>query len=151
MFAIAKTRLILVVDYTKVTLQKELQTEMKIKEVFLANRPEHAPTAADFGTREIDCPCALPDGGFSNESLPRGGLLVKLAWISVDPYMRNRMRPVGPSYAPAWEIGGTIDGFAVGQGGFQNYWTKLTFALSLALIVSRATVIPFWNRLELLL
>lgn len=88
---------------------------MKIKEIFLANRPEHAPTAADFGTREIDCPCALQDGGFSNESLPQGGLLVKLAWISVDPYMRNRMRPVGPSYAAAWEIGGTIDGFAVGQ------------------------------------
>ena len=88
---------------------------MKIKEIFLVSRPDHAPTPADFGTREIDCPCALPDGGFSNESLPRGGILVKLAWISVDPYMRSRMRPVGPSYAASWEIGQTIDGFAVGQ------------------------------------
>ena len=88
---------------------------MKIKEIFLANRPDHAPTPDDFGTREIDCPCALPDGGFSNESLPKGGILVKLAWISVDPYMRSRMRPVGPSYAASWEIGQTIDGFAVGQ------------------------------------
>jgi NADPH-dependent curcumin reductase CurA len=34
--------------------------------------------------------------------------------MSVDPYMRGRMRP-GPSYAPPWEIGQTMQGGAVGR------------------------------------
>src|SRR4051812_48015980 len=34
--------------------------------------------------------------------------------MSVDPYMRGRMRP-GPSYAPPWEVGDTMQGGAVGR------------------------------------
>jgi NADPH-dependent curcumin reductase CurA len=34
--------------------------------------------------------------------------------MSVDPYMRGRMRP-GPSYAPPWQLGETMQGGAVGR------------------------------------
>jgi NADPH-dependent curcumin reductase CurA len=43
-----------------------------------------------------------------------GQVVVQMLVMSVDPYMRGRMRP-GPSYAPAWEVGATMKGGAVGR------------------------------------
>jgi NADPH-dependent curcumin reductase CurA len=43
----------------------------------------------------------------------RGELLVRNIFMSVDPYMRGRMRP-GKSYVAPFELGKTLDGGAVG-------------------------------------
>jgi NADPH-dependent curcumin reductase CurA len=40
--------------------------------------------------------------------------VVSMLAMSVDPYMRGRMRS-GPSYAAAWEVGATMSGGAVGR------------------------------------
>ncbi|EGO00257.1 hypothetical protein SERLA73DRAFT_160203 [Serpula lacrymans var. lacrymans S7.3] len=50
------------------------------------------------------------------ESVPvQGGVLVKTLALSLDPYMRNRMRPVDvPGDMPALPLGETVTGFGVG-------------------------------------
>lgn len=55
---------------------------------------EHLVYEADVETIDLD-----------NVPL-NGGVLVKTLYLSVDPYMRNRMRdPSIPSYAPALDLG----------------------------------------------
>ncbi|KAF6755039.1 alcohol dehydrogenase [Ephemerocybe angulata] len=47
--------------------------------------------------------------------IPDGGFLVKTLYLSVDPYMRGRMRePDVKSYAPPFIVGQPIDGYGVG-------------------------------------
>ncbi|GAA5831826.1 hypothetical protein JCM11251_003900 [Rhodosporidiobolus azoricus] len=44
-----------------------------------------------------------------------GGILVKVAALSLDPYMRGKMRdPKIQSYTPAYEVGKPLEGYAVG-------------------------------------
>jgi hypothetical protein len=43
-----------------------------------------------------------------------GQVVVRMIVMSVDPYMRGRMRS-GPSYAPPWEVGEVMKGGAVGR------------------------------------
>ncbi len=43
-----------------------------------------------------------------------GEILVRNSYLSVDPYMRSRMRDV-KSYVPPYEVGKVMDGGAVGQ------------------------------------
>jgi NADPH-dependent curcumin reductase CurA len=69
----------------------------------LAARPHGEPTPDDFRLVERE----HPDPG-------EGQVLVRLLVMSVDPYMRGRMRS-GPSYAAPWEIGETMRGGAVGR------------------------------------
>jgi NADPH-dependent curcumin reductase CurA len=69
----------------------------------LAARPRGEPTPEDFRLVELERPD--PD---------EGQVVVRMIAMSVDPYMRGRMRP-GPSYAPAWEVGETMKGGAVGR------------------------------------
>ena len=69
----------------------------------LAARPHGEPTPEDFQLVETE----RPDPA-------EGQVVVRMLVMSVDPYMRGRMRP-GPSYAPAWEVGATMQGGAVGR------------------------------------
>jgi NADPH-dependent curcumin reductase CurA len=69
----------------------------------LAARPHGEPTPDDFRLVERE----HPDPG-------EGQVVVRLLVMSVDPYMRGRMRS-GPSYAAPWEIGETMRGGAVGR------------------------------------
>jgi NADPH-dependent curcumin reductase CurA len=69
----------------------------------LAARPHGEPTPGDFRLVELE----RPDPA-------EGQVVVSMLAMSVDPYMRGRMRP-GPSYAPAWEVGETMKGGAVGR------------------------------------
>lgn len=73
------------------------------REVRLRTRPEGTPDAADFELVEVDVrdPAA-------------GQVLVRNAWMSVDPYMRGRMRDE-PSYADPWAVGAVMQGGAVGH------------------------------------
>src|SRR3954463_1777438 len=69
----------------------------------LAARPHGEPTPDDFRLVELERPDPAD-----------GQVVVRMLAMSVDPYMRGRMRP-GPSYAPPWEIGETMQGGAVGR------------------------------------
>jgi len=66
-------------------------------------RPRGEPAAADFELAEVELPEPAD-----------GEVLIRNAWLSVDPYMRARMNAVR-SYAPSYELGQPMYGGAVGQ------------------------------------
>ncbi|MDQ6698666.1 MAG: NADP-dependent oxidoreductase [Acidobacteriota bacterium] len=76
---------------------------MTNKQIILASRPEGLPKESDF--RLIETP--VPD-------LQEGHALVRVLYLSVDPYMRGRMSGV-KSYAAPFEVGEVITGGAVGR------------------------------------
>lgn len=105
-------------------------TDRTAKAVFLRAYPQGAPTADDFETRDV----AVPAPG-------DGEMLCRTVWMSVDPYMRGRMRPDVKSYIPPFSLdeplsGGAVseviesnlDGFAPGDlvvdftGGWKEYY-----------------------------
>ena len=69
----------------------------------LAARPHGEPTPEDFRLVEVEHPDPQD-----------GQVVVRMLVMSVDPYMRGRMR-AGKSYAAPWEIGETMKGGAVGR------------------------------------
>jgi NADPH-dependent curcumin reductase CurA len=73
------------------------------REVVLTARPQGEPQESDFEVR--DAPDAAPGDG---------EVLVRNVFVSVDPYMRGRMTGVR-TYVGPYEIGGPIDGGAVGR------------------------------------
>ena len=73
------------------------------REWHLAARPHGEPTPEDF--RLVEVPVPEP---------AEGQVVVRVVVMSVDPYMRGRMRS-GPSYAPPWEVGEVMRGGAVGR------------------------------------
>ena len=75
----------------------------RTREIHLASRPQGWPTPDDFDLVEVDLP-ALGDDE----------VLVANHVMSVDPYMRGRMNDV-KSYVPPFEVGGPLDGGAVGE------------------------------------
>ena len=107
-------------------------TERTGKAVFLKAFPQGAPRADDFEIRDI----AAPAPG-------KGEMLCRTIWMSVDPYMRGRMRPDVKSYIPPFSLdeplsGGAVsevvesnlDGFAPGDlvvdfsGGWKEYYVS---------------------------
>ena len=68
----------------------------------LARRPDGVPSTDDFRLEEN----ALP-------ALQDGQALVRVDHISVDPGMRSRLS--GDSYAPALELGATIESAGIGK------------------------------------
>jgi NADPH-dependent curcumin reductase CurA len=100
------------------------------REIRLKERPEGVPTREVFELVET----AIPE--------PKAGeILVRNIWMSVDPYMRGRMRDV-PSYVDPFQIGKALEGGCVGQVvasnnkdfskgdyvlsmlGWREYWTS---------------------------
>ena len=77
---------------------------MKSREVRLAARPQGTPQESDFELAEVDVPDETADGE----------LLIRNAFLSVDPYMRGRMNDVR-SYVPPFELGEVMTGGAVGE------------------------------------
>jgi NADPH:quinone reductase len=76
---------------------------MQNKEIRFASRPAGMPTLDNFQTVETDVP-----------QLGDGEVLVRTLYISVDPYLRGRMRE-GRSYVPPFEIGQVIVSQVVGE------------------------------------
>ena len=72
------------------------------REIRLAARPRGTPTPSDFELAEVE----LPDPG-------EGEILVRNAFVSVDPYMRARMNDA-KSYVPPFALGEALRGGAVG-------------------------------------
>ncbi len=72
-------------------------------EIRLASRPQGWPTPDNFSLAEVE----LPDPA-------DGQVLVRNAFMSVEPYMRGRMNDA-KSYVPPFEIGKALSGAAVGK------------------------------------
>jgi NADPH-dependent curcumin reductase CurA len=76
---------------------------VRAREIQLAARPQGEARESDFRLTEVD----LPDPG-------AGEVLIRNAWMSVDPYMRGRMNDA-ESYVPPFELDRPLDGGAVGE------------------------------------
>jgi len=75
----------------------------EMQRIVLASRPDKAPTPANF--RLETAPVPVPG---------KGQMLVRVIWLSLDPYMRGRMDD-GPSYASPVGLGDVMEGGAVGE------------------------------------
>ena len=78
-------------------------TILTSREIRLASRPEGVPVAANFTMARMELP-----------PLEEHQVLVRNTFISVDPYMRGRMKE-GASYVPPFVIGEAMEGGAVGS------------------------------------
>ncbi len=74
----------------------------KNTQVFLAQRPLGEPGDECFGFREVDIP-----------ELSENQVLIRVCWLSLDPYMRGRMNDM-KSYADPLQIGDVITGESAG-------------------------------------
>lgn len=78
-------------------------SDNQMQRVVLAARPQGAPKETDFRYESADMP-----------SPGDGEILVRVIWLSLDPYMRGRMDE-SKSYAKAVEIGEAMEGGCVGE------------------------------------
>ncbi len=75
----------------------------KSQQIVLASRPQGVPTQSNFKMASAEVP-PIEDGEF----------LVKNDWMSVDPYMRGRMKD-GDSYVPPFQIDQPLEGGCIGK------------------------------------
>ena len=73
-------------------------SELKAQQIVLASRPKGPPTAESFRLENVPLP-----------ALPPGGLLLRVLYLSLDPYMRGRMDDAR-SYAKPVGIGEVMQG-----------------------------------------
>ena len=71
------------------------------KQIILKSRPEGKPSLKDFETQEINAP-------------QKEGILLETKYISVDPYLRGRMRDE-KSYIPPFEVGKPLESMIVSE------------------------------------
>lgn len=76
---------------------------MKTKEIYLNSRPVGWPVADNFAIRDAEV-----------VELEDDQVIVKVLWLSVDPYMRGRMNEQRQYIAP-FELGDAINGGGIGQ------------------------------------
>ena len=76
----------------------------KAKAIFLNAYPAGMPELSSFETREVERP-----------SPGEGEMLCRTVWMSVDPYMRGRMRPDIKSYIPPFSLDAPLEGGAVAE------------------------------------
>lgn len=82
---------------------------METRRWILASRPEGEPEVDDFDTETLTLETPGP-----------GDVLVRTRYVSVDPYMRDRMAP-GESYASPWDVGDEIPAGGVGEVVSSNH------------------------------
>mgnify|MGYP000371514925 CR=1 FL=1 len=74
------------------------------REIHLVAYPKGMPTPEMY--KIVDAPVREPG---------EGEILMRVIWMSVDPYMRGRMNPHVKSYIPPFQLNEPLDGGAVGQ------------------------------------
>src|SRR6188472_2499238 len=74
------------------------------QEIRLKQYPKGMPTEDIFELAKVDVP-----------QPKEGEFLVRNIWMSVDPYMRGRMRETKRSYIPSFQLGKPLEGGCVGQ------------------------------------
>jgi len=92
----------------------------KNQRILLASRPHGAPTPDNFKLDEADIPIPGP-----------GEILLRILYLSLDPYMRGRMDDAA-SYAAPVPLGGVMEGGTVAQIVTSNHpgYTAGEFVLS---------------------
>src|SRR5206468_729539 len=88
---------------TKRPKQEGLSTMITSREIRLKSRPPGMPSADNFELATVSVPRPAP-----------GEVQVQNLWMTVDPYMRNRMAHRA-SYAPSSEPGKEVHGGAIGE------------------------------------
>src|SRR5262245_46566702 len=78
-------------------------TDQSLVRIVLASRPEGAPVPENFRAERADIPIPA-----------EGEVLLKVLYLSLDPYMRGRMSEE-KSYAAPVEIGGVMVGGTVAE------------------------------------
>src|SRR6201987_1753416 len=76
-------------------------SETAVRQIVLASRPKGPPTPENFRLEEVPMPSAPP-----------GGLLLRVLYLSLDPYMRGRMDD-RKSYAKPVGVGDVMTGESV--------------------------------------
>jgi NADPH-dependent curcumin reductase CurA len=79
-----------------------MESPLRSQRIVLAKRPEGAPLSSDFRKEE-----------FTLRELLAGEVLLKVDYLSIDPYMRGRMSE-GKSYVPPIELNGLMEGEGIG-------------------------------------
>ena len=74
------------------------------REIRLKSRPAGMPAPENFEVAGVPVPAPA-----------EGQILVRNLWMSVDPYMRGRMKPGRGSYVPPFEVGEVLEGGAIGE------------------------------------
>ncbi len=101
------------------------------REICLTEYPVGMPSENNFKLVQVEIPEPTKEGEF----------LIRNIWMSVDPYMRGRMRKEGNSYIPPFKINQPLEGSCIGQvitsknkqfavgeyvlgmfGGWREYW-----------------------------
>ena len=80
-----------------------MESSRSSKEIHLVARPHGEPRESDFALVQAAVPDSSP-----------GEILVRNRFLSVDPYMRGRMRDA-KSYVPPFALGAVMTGMAVGE------------------------------------
>ena len=80
------------------------QNDTVNRRLVLAAHPKGAPTPQDLRLEEVPIPAPAD-----------GQVLLRTLYLSLDPYMRNLMDVVGPSYAEAVKIGAPMTGGTVSR------------------------------------
>ena len=75
------------------------------KEISLTEYPYGMPTENNFKLVQVHI----------REPTKEGEFLVRNIWMSVDPYMRGRMREGSNSYIPPFKLGQPLEGACIGQ------------------------------------
>ncbi|HEY1544092.1 MAG TPA: NADP-dependent oxidoreductase [Xanthobacteraceae bacterium] len=78
-------------------------SEPTVEQIVLTARPKGRPTLENFRLEKVPMP-----------AMPRGGVLLRVLYLSLDPYMRGRM-DVRKSYAPPVGIGEVMSAQSVGE------------------------------------
>jgi len=77
----------------------------KTKSIVLSSYPEGEPKNNNFKLIEKDIPKELKDGK----------VLIKTSYLSVDPYMRGKMKEGGPGYTSAFQLNEALYGDGAGE------------------------------------
>ncbi|UOF89602.1 NADP-dependent oxidoreductase [Fodinisporobacter ferrooxydans] len=78
-------------------------TEQKNKQILLVSRPQGMPSENNF--KLVEGPLSIPQ---------EGEMLVRILYVSVDPYMRGRMNDA-KSYVPPYPLNEVVNSGVVGQ------------------------------------
>lgn len=110
---------------------QKLPARQLSREVRLKSRPAGMPSEDNFELADVPVPAPA-----------EGEFLARNLWMSVDPYMRGRMKPGRGSYVEPFEVGKPLDGgcvarvvqsrhpafregdYVLGALGWRDYWVS---------------------------
>ncbi len=78
-------------------------TSVTSQQIELTSRPQGTPTEDNFSINTVEL-----------SPLAAGEIMVRNQWMSVDLYMRGRMKE-GKSYVPAFKLGQALEGGCIGE------------------------------------